>query len=309
MGAKDALGVLKGTYREWSEDRASTWAASVAYYTIFGMVPLLVLAIYVVGLFFGEEAARGEIAGQITSVVGPSAAEFIQQTIANASGPQASGTALATLSSVVMLLFSASVVFSQLQKALNHMWDVRAAPEGGMMSFVRKRLLSFGMVMGVAFLLLVSLVLSTALAFLGGHMSDVLPGGEWIWQIVNIVVNIGIITLVFAAIYKVVPDVDIAWSEVWKGALATAVLFVLGKFALGWYLGQKSFSSTYGAAGSALALLVWIYYSTQLFFFGAELTQVLARREGKAIEPDEHAVTEAEYEEKYAYHPGRAHPA
>ncbi len=192
--------------------------------------------------------------------------------------------------SIVVLLVGASGVFIQLQNALNTVWDVKVKPDAGIMNFIRKRLLSFSAVLGIGFLLLVSLLASAALSGMNKYMSGLLPGADWVWEAINMVVSFGFITLLFALMFRYLPDVEIQWSDVWVGALITAGLFVLGKFLLGLYLGQGSFGSTYGAAGSLVILLAWVYYSAQILFFGAEITQAYAREYGGRIVPNDHAV-------------------
>ncbi|MBE9129449.1 MULTISPECIES: YihY/virulence factor BrkB family protein [unclassified Coleofasciculus] len=287
MKPKVIVELLKETFGEWQEDKASRLAASLAYYTVFSLAPLLIIAIAIVGAIFGEEAAKGEIVGQIQGLVGNEGAQAIEAAIKNANQPNVSS--VASLISVFVLLFGASGVFAQLQDALNTIWEVRVKPGRGIKGFIKKRLLSFGAVLGIGFLLLVSLVLSAVLSALSHMMSGLIPGAEWLWQILNFVISFGVVTLLFAMMYKFLPDVKIAWDDVWIGAIITALLFTVGKFALGFYLGQGSFGSTYGAAGSLVIILAWVYYSAQILFFGAEFTQVYARRYGSKIEPDENA--------------------
>lgn len=280
--------LIKLAGKDWMNDGAMTLASSLAYYTVFSMAPLLVIAIAIAGFIFGEEAARGEIVEQLQGLVGTEGAQVIQTAIENADKPEISGWA--SLISIIILLVGASGVFIQLQNALNIIWDVKVKPDAGVMNFIRKRLLSFSAVLGIGFLLLVSLLASALLSGMNKYMSSVLPGGDWVWQVINTVVSFGFITLLFALMFRYLPDVNIQWSDVWIGALITTTLFVLGKFLLGWYLGQGSFSSTYGAAGSLVILLAWVYYSAQILFFGAEFTQAYAREYGHNIVPNEHAV-------------------
>ncbi len=280
--------VVKETASKWSDDNATRLAAALAYYTVLSIAPLLVLAVSVAALVFGEDAARGQIASELASVVGPEAGEGIQTVLTHAKSPQA-GT-LSSVVGIVVLLAGASGVFGELQSSLNTIWDVAPKPGLGVRGFLRQRFLSFSMVLGVAFLLLVSLVLSAMLAALGKLFSHALPGGAALWEVFNFVFSLGVVTLLFALIFKVVPDVEVGWRDVWIGAMVTAVLFTIGKFGLGMYLGRASVASPYGAAGSLIALVIWVYYAAQILFLGAEFTQVYARYRGSRIVPSEHAV-------------------
>jgi membrane protein len=283
---RETWDLLKQTYAEWVEDKAPRLGAALAFYSILSFAPLLVIAIAIAGAVFGEEAARGEIVGQIDQLVGHEGAVAIQQMIEHANRPGA-GLVAATLG-IATLLIGASGAFGQLQDALNTIWEVRPKPGRGVWGFIRDRFLSFVMVLGTGFLLMTSLVISAAIAGLSKYLTDLLPGA-WIWQVVNQVVSFGVFTLLFALIFKYVPDAKVAWKDVWVGAAVTALLFTIGKFLLGVYLGRGSVGSAYGAAGSLVVLVVWIYYSAQILFFGAELTQVYAKRHGSRIEPADYA--------------------
>lgn len=283
-----AFRLLKETYSEWNDDKASRLAAALAYYTMLSLAPLLVIMVSVAGFVFGEQAARGAISDQISGMVGPSAADLIENAIAQA-GNTGAGI-IATIIGIITLFMGASGVFAQLQDALNTIWEVQPKPGLGVRATIEKRVTSLTMVLGIGFLLLVSLVISTALSALGNYMSGLLPGADLLWQVINFIVSFGVITLLFAMIYKFLPDVEIAWRDVWIGAAVTALLFTIGKFLLSWYIGSSSIGSVYGAAGSLAILLVWIYYSGLILFFGAEFTQVYAREYGSRIVPDEDAV-------------------
>ncbi|MDB4986910.1 MAG: Ribonuclease [Myxococcaceae bacterium] len=288
MQTKTMWAIIKETGTDWSNDNATRLSASLAYYTVLSIAPLLVLAVSVAGLFFGEEAARGHIASELSSVVGPEAGKGIESMLSNAKSPEDGiiGTAIG----LTVLLFGASGVFGELQSSMNEIWKVAPKPGRGVWGFLQQRFFSFSMVLGVAFLLLVSLVLSAAIAGIGGAFSHALPGGAWLWQIVNFLISFAIITVLFALIFKVVPDVEITWKDVWMGAAVTALLFSIGKFGLGVYLGRASVASPYGAAGSLIVLVIWVYYAAQILFMGAEFTQVYARHRGSRIEPSSHAV-------------------
>jgi len=288
MKTKTLWDVMKETASEWSEDNATRLAAALAYYTVLSIAPLLVLAVSIAGLVFGEEAAKGQIASELSGVVGPQAGEGIQTMLKHAKSPE-EGT-IGSIVGIVVLFFGASGVFGELQSSLNTIWEVAPKPGRGVMGMLRQRFFSFSMVLGVAFLLLVSLVLSAVLSGMGRFFESHMPGGEALWHVVNLGVSFSVITALFALIFKVVPDVKVTWKDVAMGAVFTAVLFTLGKYLLGLYLGRASVASPYGAAGSIIVLVVWVYYAAQILFFGAEFTQVYARRRGSRIEPSENAV-------------------
>ncbi|OUL19662.1 ribonuclease BN [Nostoc sp. T09] len=280
--------LFQETFKEWSEDKASRLAAALAYYTIFSIAPLLIIVIAIVGAVFGEEAARGEIVRQIQGLVGRPGAEFIETAIQNANQPQ-TGT-IASIISILVLLLGATGLFNELQDALNTIWEVKPKPGAGMNNMVRQRVLSFAMVLGIGFLLLVSLVVSAGLSALVTFFSNLVPGVDFIWQIVNFLLSFAITTVLFGLIFKVLPDVKITWGDVIIGASITSILFSIGRFLLGQYLGNGGFGSAYGAAGSLVVILAWIYYAAQILFFGAEFTQVYARRYGSGIRPTKNAV-------------------
>jgi membrane protein len=286
--------LLKQTFAEWSEDKAPQLGASLAFYSALSIAPLLVIALAIAGFFLGEDAARGQIVHELQSLVGPDGGKAIEDMIQSANKP--STGIIATVLSVVTLLFGASGVFGQLQDALNTIWEVKPKSGRGFWGFVKDRFLSFTMVMGVAFLLLVSLLITAALASFGLVAERLPESVQWIAQITNMVVSFLVITALFAMMFKLLPDVKMAWSDVWLGAVVTAVLFTAGKFAIGLYLGHSSMASSYGVAGSFVVLLVWTYYSAQILFFGAELTQVYANEHGSRIVPAENAVPLTEKE-------------
>jgi membrane protein len=279
--------LVKETFSDWSEDKAPRLAAALAYYTIFSLAPLLIIVIAIAGRILGDAAVTGEVAAQIQNLIGnEDAAKFIEEMVAAARKPTTS--TVATVIGIFTLLLGASGLFGQLQDALNTIWEVAPKPGRGWLATIKDRFLSFTMVLGIGFLLLVSLVLSAALSAFGSFLGS--DEESIVWQILNFVISFGVITLLFAMIYKVLPDVKIAWSDVWIGAAATALLFTLGKFLIGLYLGRSGISTTYGAAGSLVLILIWIYYSAQILFLGAEFTQVYARRFGTRIEPAKDAI-------------------
>ncbi len=279
----DVWSLFKDAGSQWIENKAPRLRAALAYYTVFSLAPLLVIVIAIVGFFFGQDAATGQIAGQIESTVGEDTAKIVETMVASANKP-ASGI-LATVIGFVMLVMGALGLFSELQDALNTVWKVPSKPSGGWLAFLRGRLLSLSMVLGTAFLLLVSLVISAALAAISSFFGD--KGDTVLGQVLNLGIGFLVITALFAMIYRFLPDVDVAWRDVWFGAIVTALLFTLGKFLIGLYLGTTSTTSTYGAAGSLAALLIWVYYSAQIFLFGAELTKAFADRYGVPIGADD----------------------
>lgn len=283
--------LLKETFQEWSQDKASRLAAALAYYTIFSLAPLLMIAIAVAGAVFGEEAAKGEIVENIQGLVGEAGAKVVQIAIANVN--QTGSGIVATVVGTVTLLLGATGIFGEMQDALNTIWEVAPKPGQGAWVLVRHRLTSFSMVLGIGFLLLLSLFLSTALAAFSSFINSWLPGLGTVLSILNFSLSFGMVTLLFAMIYVVLPDVKIAWKDVLVGAAATALLFTIGRTLLSIYLGSAAVSSTFGAASSLAVLLVWIYYSAQVFFLGAEFTQVYARKYGSQIVPTKNAVSVA----------------
>lgn len=278
LGFSEIKTVVVQSVKEWIDDKAPRLGAALAYYTIFSIAPLLVISIAIVGFVLGEDAARGGIADELSTMVGPQAAEAIQTMVANAGKEKGSGI-WASIFSTALLLFGASNVVVQLKESLNAVWDVPDKVSSGIMGFIKTRFLSFGFVLGVGFLLLVSLVLSTVLSAAGKFLGNALPMAPLL-QVLNIVLSLGVITVLFAMIFKFLPDVKLPWRDVWLGAAITAVLFTLGKYALGLYLARSSVASAYGAAGSLVVILVWVYYSAQICFFGAEVTQVYSRTYG-----------------------------
>jgi membrane protein len=279
--------LLKQTVTQWSEDEASRLAASLALYTLLSIAPLLVIAVAVAGLAFGDDAARGQLSQQLSAIVGPQAGQSIESLVANARTP--SSGIISTVVGVVVGLFGASGVFGELQSALNRIWEVKPKPGRGIKGLIRDRFLSFSMVMGVTFLLLVSLVVSAAIASISGYFKGVLEL-PFLWEVGNVILSLAITSMLFALIFKLVPDVKIAWRDVWVAGVFTALLFSIGRIALGWYVGRSATVSPFGAAGSIVALVVWVYYSAQILFFGAEFAQVYATRYGSRLVPSDNAV-------------------
>ena len=269
-GTKNLLWLCKEAVDSWSADYAPSMGAALAYYTLFSIAPLLLIVIGVAGLAFGDDAARGEIFGQLRGLMGDDGALAVERLLQSADKPE--GGAIATTVGVFMLLLGASTVFGELQNALDRIWRAPTrAKTSGLWTLLRTRLLSFGMILGLAFLLMVSLVLSAALAALGKW---------WGLHVIDWALSFALMTVLFAAIYKVIPRVRIAWRDVWIGAAVTAALFAVGKFLIGLYIGKSSVASTFGAAGSLVVMMVWVYYSAQIFLLGAEFTWVYAHTYG-----------------------------
>lgn len=285
--AKQIWGLIRETFVQWEEDQASRLAASLALYTLLSIAPLIVVAIAVAGLVFGDEAARGQLSHQLAGVVGEQAGRAIEALIDNAHAPSAG--IVGSVIGIAVLLFGASGVFGELQVALNQIWNVKQRGGRGLRGVLRDRFFSFSMVMGVGFLLLVSLVVSAVLATVTTHFANLVPWPA-LWHGLNALVGLAVSTVLFALIFKVVPDAKIAWRDVWVGAFVTACCFGLGKGALAWYVGRSATVSPFGAAGSLVALTVWVYYSAQILFLGAEFAQVYATRFGRRIEPTKNAV-------------------
>lgn len=304
MSYRDIPGLIKDTFTEWSEDKASRLGASVAYYTVFSLAPLLVVVIAITGLVFGEKAVRGEIVGQIQGLIGADGAQMVQTMIANASKP--STGIIATVIGIVTLLLGATGLFGELQDALNTIWEITPKPRG-ILTTIREKVVSFGMVLGIGFLLLVALVISAGVAALGHFLGGALPVSELILQVIDFAISFGIVTLLFAMMYKVLPDAEIAWRDVWTGAMVTSLLFVIGKLLIGLYLGHSGTSSTYGAAGSLVVLLLWVYYSAQILFFGAEFTQLYANRYGSLVKAASDATAMADQMRSKDFRPDTEH--
>jgi membrane protein len=283
------LSLFKQTASEWMEDDAPSLGAALAYYTVFSLAPLMTIAIAMAGFFFGKDAAQGQIFDELRVLLGEEGGKAVEEMVQSANAQPTAGV-VATIISVIMLLFGASGVFGQLQASLNAIWGVKAKPGRGVLGIIQDRLLSFGFTLVVGFLLLVSLLLTAGMALMADWIGGLMPGSEALAYILNIVLSLSMITLLFATIFKFLPDAKIAWHDVWIGAFLTALLFTIGKFALGIYLGKSAVASSYGAAGSLIVLLLWVYYSSQILFFGAEFTQVYANRFGSRVAPADNAV-------------------
>lgn len=282
MKIRDAGKLLKDAGVKFWDDKGQRLGAALAFYTALSLSPLLLAVVAIAGLGFGQEAARGEIVEQLRDTIGQEAAVTVEQLVAKSA--DSSQGIFAAVVAFGVVLFGASGVFSELQSAINTIWQVPGRKtQGGVMAFVRERLMSFSLVAGTAFLLLVSLVISAVLSGIEARVSGLMPGWVELAGVMNFVITFGLTTVLFAMIFKFLPDTHLAWSDVWHGAVVTALLFGLGRFLIGMYLGKAAVGSAYGAAGAFVVLLVWIYYSTQILLFGAELTFVYAQRYGQGV--------------------------
>ena len=277
MTLPESLGLIRHAFRDWQADSAPRLGAALSYYTLFSLAPLLIVAIGVAGLVFGQDAAQGRIVAELRGLVGPLGAEAVEELIKNSRRPEAG--VLATMVGVATLFLGATGVFVELKSTLDLVWDVEP-PSGGLWGMVRSRLWAFALVLAVGFLLLVSLLVSAAIAATDTILASFVSEPSAILHAVNTALSLVVITVLFALIFKYLPDTEVLWSDVWIGAAFTSALFTLGKFVIGLYLGHSTVSSVYGAAGSVVVLMVWVYYAAQIFFFGAELTQAYARRHG-----------------------------
>jgi len=268
---------------------AFQFAGAISFYTVFSLAPLMILLVSAAGIFFGEEAARGEIAAQIESLVGPQAAEAVESTVEQSSMEE-SGI-LPTLLGILAILFGATTVFAQIQASLNHIWSVRAQPSrSGILSFVRTRLLSLSLILVIGFLLLVSFALSVAIGMMVSYAADWMPVPNLLAHAADLTLTLVVVTLLFAMLYRVLPDVHLGWRDMWKGAFVAAALFAVGQFGISYYLTHTAPGSAYGAAGSLVIVLMWVYYSSLILLLGAAFTRISVRERGDVIRPRDIAV-------------------
>jgi len=285
--------MVKVTFQEWWNDDVFRMSASLAFYTIFSIAPVLLIVVGLASLFYVRETAVDRIVSEIQGLVGEGGARLVRDVLqaSNESGK----SVWAIVTGVVTFLLGATAVFAELQTALNKIWDVEAKPRRGViLEFLLDRLRSFSISLGVGFLLMVSLVMSAAISAAQAYMENRMPGMPELWQAINLIVSFLVAALLFAMIYKFLPDARIAWKDVWIGAAVSAALFTVGKYLIGVYLGQTATASTFGAAGSLAVLLIWVYYSTLISFLGAEFTQVYSRSHAVPIRPEPHAVRTGE---------------
>ncbi len=279
------------TFKEWLADKAPQLGAALAYYTVFSLAPLVLLLLSVIGIIFRKDPAGAwnRITEQMSAFLDPSGVQVMQDIARAAAKPAAN--IWATIIGVALALFGASCVFGQLQDALNTIWGVKAKPGAAIWDYIRIRFLSFAMVAGICFLLLVTLTVEAVLKGLSNYLQAALPGGAAFAFSIYLVVDLALVVVLFAGMFKYLPDVQVRWRDVWVGSVMTALLFLIGKWALGLYLGSGAAGSAYGAASSLVTLLLWVYYSSQILLFGAEFTQVYANRFGSGIKPSDHAVS------------------
>ncbi len=280
--------LMRETVKESLDDNVMRLSAALSYYAVFSLAPLLLIAIAVAGAVFSGEAASGMVAAELEASIGRTASEAVQEMLVQSQSNR--DNVVAMVFGTVMMLVGAGGVFYQLQDALNTVWGLTAKPGLGIRGMLRDRALSFSMVLGVGFILLVSLVLTTSLQAMNTMISGMIPLHPLFWSILGSAISFAVITLLFAAIFKVLPDAEVAWRDVWLGAIVTAALFTLAKFALGWYLSREATASTYGPAGALVLIMLWVYFSSIILLVGAEFTQVFARSRGHGITPSPHAV-------------------
>jgi membrane protein len=295
--------VIKNTYSDFSQDDCTLRAAAIAYYTIFALIPLLILVLMLVSIVWDPNKARDALTGQFGTMLGDtSAARQLGEMIRSANKTANTNGTVATIVAFVGLLIGATGAFGHLQAALNRAWEVKTDPKQGLMKTILKRIFSFGMVLGIAFLMLVSLVISAALTAMSGALDHMLPDGlsTVILKTVTIIVSFGVITLLFALMFKFSPDAEIEWRDVWAGAAGTALLFTVGKFLIGLYLGKSHPGRSFGAASAFAVILIWTYYSGIIVLLGAELTQSMTVARGRHIAPSEGAIKLTEMEKKGA---------
>ena len=281
--------LLKKTFLEFIEDDAIKLSAALSYYTIFALPPLLIIIITICGFFFGEEAVTGQLYGQINELVGNDAAKQIQEAIKNVQ--LSDSNVFVTIFGIIMLLIGASGVFAEIQSSINYIWGLRAKPNKGLKKFVQNRLMSFSMIVSVGFLMLVSLMLNAVLDILNARLKIYFPESTiYFFYVINILIVLASITLLFAIIFRTLPDGNIKWKDAFIGAGFTSIMFMIGKFAIGFYLGSSTIATVYGAAGSVIIILVWVYYSAIILYFGAEFTKVYAKSYGGNISPNDYSV-------------------
>jgi membrane protein len=284
MHPKQLFRLAVQSVKSWSNDYAPSMGAAISYYTVFSLAPLLVIVIAIAGAAFGREAVQGVISDQLSGLMGPRGAEMVEGLVASASDTDRG--LVAGLISIFVLLVGATTVFAELQSALDRIWKVPEAKKpSGIFGLLRARLLSFGLILGVAFLLMVSLVVSAMLAAFGAWAGALMPGWETVLQLLNLAVSIGILTVLFAMIFKLMPSTPVGWRDVWVGAFVTAILFEVGKLVIGLYIGKSGMNESFEAAGALVILLAWVYYAAQIFLLGAEFTKAYADAHGSLSGP------------------------
>ncbi|WP_276498639.1 YihY/virulence factor BrkB family protein [Pontibacter litorisediminis] len=286
---KGIFQLLKSSVNGFLDANSLRLAAALAFNAIFSIPPLLLIIIKAAGFFFGEEAVSGKLEQEASTAISPDAASSIQTMVQNASTTESSGWAMWV--GIGTLVFASTTFFATLQQSLNSVWNLKVKPTSGILRMAKERIFSFGLILSISLLMLISFVISAAISVLSDYITDMIPDiGYWVIKGLDFIISIGLITLLFALILKYLPDAYIRWKDTLIGALITAILFTIGKFLISWYIGTSDPGSAYGAAGSIILILVWIYYSSMIVFFGAEFTQQYARKYGQRITPKEHAV-------------------
>ncbi|MGB3404583.1 MAG: YihY/virulence factor BrkB family protein [Microcoleaceae cyanobacterium] len=292
MNFKKIWKLLKQAVKEWQQDKVPILAAALAYYMVFSVAPMVIIVIAVLGFIVGESVARQEVIQQMEALIGPEATETVRNVIQNQFKP--SSNIIATVVATLTVIFGATTVVVQLKQALNMIWDVAVKPGQGVKGFIKTRILSILMVLGIGLILLLSLISSAILAGVNQTLEQYVPVPSIVWSLADNLISVILMTLLFGQIYRVLPDVEISWKDVVVGSVITAMLFTLGKAGISIYLGNSSVGSAYGAAGSLVIFLMWVFYSAQIFLFGAEVTKVWARTYGSKIRPSENAVPESQ---------------
>jgi membrane protein len=270
--------LLTAAFGAWWDDRAMTYGASISYYTLFALAPVLLMAIAIAGIFFGQDAVRGVVVEQLASMIGLKGAAVLEDLIASASN-FGSGV-LGGIAGFLLFLLAATGVFVELQDALNAIWKVKRQERSGLITFLRTRLLSLAVIVGIGFVLMVAFVLDATLSAVGAYISSFVPGLAALLHVLNFMLSLVVTTLLFGVIYKVLPDADLSWRDVRTGAIVTALLFALGKFLIAFYIGKSDPASSYGASASVITIMIWVYYSSQIVLFGAEITKVYTETRG-----------------------------
>lgn len=284
--------LLKDSFKGFSEDKVPKLGGSLAYFTIFSIGPMLLVVIFLAGLFLGKQAVEGNLYEQIHEVIGPSAARQIQQLIKSTS--ESHGGGIAAIIGIVVVLIGATGVFTEMQDSINTIWHLKMKPNQGWHTMLKSRILSFGVIAAMGFLLLVSLAATALLEGLGEKLADVLPGGVRLIYALTQIFTLVVAAILFAVIFKILPSADLQWKEVWPGGIATAILFMIGRFLISFYISKSNFGSTYGAASSLVVVLVWIYYSSLIVYFGAEFTRAYVNRFTVGMRPKDYALITTE---------------
>jgi membrane protein len=292
MRMESSWDLVKTTMAQWSDDKVSRLAAALSYYTIFSLAPLLIICISITGLIFRKDAVEGQVLAQLGGLLGQQSALEIQTMIASVSSRPSSGM-IASIIGIFTLIIGVSGLFGELQDSFDTIWGVKPKTGRSILDILQDRFLSFTMILGIGFLLLSSLLFSALLTAIGGHLSSIMPAITLLWLIIDFIISIFVTAILFALIFKILPDVILEWRDVWLGAFVTSLLFTIGKFALVIYLGTSQIASTYGAAGSLIVILIWVYYSAQILLIGAEFTKVFTKKYGSHGQPSENAVSMA----------------